>query len=138
MMCSSLDSPEIEAELETVHSGVNVQVEFAFFLENRQNYFFLPFSHFSPTSSLHPSSLYSLSFFFHFFFSPVLPSCCFFSSLLVFEPFFSLLNFSLTSGLPLLYRECQSKCCCEVRKIYFKIMLLVFILTNFEKRSRGW
>ena len=138
-MCSSLDSPEIEAELETVHSGVNVQVEFAFFLENRQNYFFLPFSHFSPTSPLHPSSLYSLSpsFFFHCFFSPVLPSCCFFPHSSFFS-LFSLLNFSLTSGLPLLYRECQSKCCCEVRKIYFKIMLLVFILTNFEKRSRGW
>ena len=96
--------------------------------------FFSLFFNFTSPSLL---PLFLLLFLFLCFFSPVLPSCCFFSHSSFLSPF-SLLNFSLTSGLPLLYRECQSKCCCEVRKKYFKIMLLVFILTNFEKRSRGW
>ena len=154
MMCWYLDSPEIEAELETVHSGVNVQVPFSLsssllplFLLLLLLLLLIPPPLIIPSSfiflSLHfppPSSLYSLSpsFSLPLFLFSRSSLLLFFSSLLVLFTLFSLLTFSLTSGLPLLYRECQSKCCCEVRKIYFKIMLLVFILTNFEKRSRGW
>ena len=109
MMCSSLDSPEIEAELETVHSGVNVQVEFAFFLENHQNYFCLPFSHFSSISPLHPSSIYSLSpsFFLPLFLfscsTPLLffPHSSFFSPIFTFNLFSHIRPPSPVSWMPI-------------------------------------
>ena len=83
MMWWSLDSPEIEAELETVHSGVNVQVTFKF------STFPHPHHHPSSFNSPHTSTFLSLISPLHISFSPLLPFPCLLSLLVFFFPFLS-------------------------------------------------